>query len=295
MLVNRSSLLDLFTALDGAFQGGLGLAAPDWQRVAMPVRTSAIAQKHPWLKDIPGMRRWIGDRQVNALAASSYEIENLEYEGTIEVRTRDLESDQFGIFTTQARLMGEAFAAFPNQQVFAALLAGFSTLCYDGQSFFDTDHPVIAADGTATTASNSGGGSGTPWFLLCTGRAVKPLIWQVRKEEPFKQLTPQELIDRDKRVEYGAYADCAVGFGFWQLAYGSKQTLDATAYAAARTAVSSFKGDYGRPLGLVPDLLVVPPSLEGAARKIVANSLTTGGETNEWAGTAQVLMTPWLA
>jgi phage major head subunit gpT-like protein len=45
----------------------------------------------------------------------------------------------------------------------------------------------------------------------------------------------------------------------------------------------------------MPDLLIVPPSLESAARKIVVNELGSGGETNEWAGTARVLVSPWLA
>ncbi|MBC7336983.1 MAG: Mu-like prophage major head subunit gpT family protein, partial [Clostridia bacterium] len=73
------------------------------------------------------------------------------------------------------------------------------------------------------------------------------------------------------------------------------QTLDAAAYEAARGVLMGMKGDYGRPLGLRPNLLVVPPSLEGAANKIVKNALTTGGATNEWAGTAEVLVVPWLA
>ncbi len=78
------------------------------------------------------------------------------------------------------------------------------------------------------------------------------------------------------------------------MAWGSKQTLDAASYEAARVAITSMKGDYGKPLGLVPDLIVVPPSLEGAANEIVQSRLVNGGETNKWAGTAQVLMSPWL-
>ena len=42
-------------------------------------------------------------------------------------------------------------------------------------------------------------------------------------------------------------------------------------------------------------LLVVPPSLEGAARGIVASALVNGGETNKWANTAEPMVVPWLA
>lgn len=56
-----------------------------------------------------------------------------------------------------------------------------------------------------------------------------------------------------------------------------------------------MKGDNGLPLGLTPNLLVVPPSLESAARKILNSEYAAGGETNEWKGTADLLVSPWLA
>jgi phage major head subunit gpT-like protein len=86
-----------------------------------------------------------------------------------------------------------------------------------------------------------------------------------------------------------------VGFGFPQMAWGSKQTLNAQYYAAARAGIQGMKGDYGRPLGLVPDLLVVPPSLESAGRKLLNSEHAAGGETNEWKGTAELLVVPWLS
>ncbi len=79
------------------------------------------------------------------------------------------------------------------------------------------------------------------------------------------------------------------------MAFGSKQDLTTANYEVARSAIMSFKGDKGRPLGLVPDLLVVPPTLGTAARKIVQSALVNGGESNPYANTAEVLEVPWLA
>ena len=56
-----------------------------------------------------------------------------------------------------------------------------------------------------------------------------------------------------------------------------------------------MKGDNGRILGINPGLLVVPPSLEGAGRKILQSQLVNGGESNPWANTAELLVVPWLA
>lgn len=85
------------------------------------------------------------------------------------------------------------------------------------------------------------------------------------------------------------------GFGLWQRAFGSKDTLDADNYAAARAAMMSFTADGGRKLGTMPTVMVVPPSLESAARKILNSEYGTGGVTNEWKGTAKLIVTPCVA
>jgi len=79
------------------------------------------------------------------------------------------------------------------------------------------------------------------------------------------------------------------------MAWGSKQTLNAANYATARAAIAGMKGDHGVPMGLTPNLLVVPPSLESAGRKLLNSEYATGGETNEWKGTAELVVSPWLA
>ena len=104
-----------------------------------------------------------------------------------------------------------------------------------------------------------------------------------------------EVVFNRKEYRYGIDGRSNVGYGFWQLAYASRQPLTAESYAAARAAMMSFRGDYGRPLGIVPDTLAVPPALEGAARKILVNDRNDAGATNEWAGTAKPLTVPFLA
>jgi phage major head subunit gpT-like protein len=86
-----------------------------------------------------------------------------------------------------------------------------------------------------------------------------------------------------------------VGYGLWQLAYGSKQALTPANYASARSAMMSFKGDNGKPLGIRPSLLVVPPSLDGDGRAILLSERDAAGATNQWRNTAQLLTTSWLA
>lgn len=297
MLINAANLNSLRVGFSGAFKNGLGMAPSQWNRVATEVRSSQTSQKYGWLGQMPNVREWIGPRAVQNLEQHDYSIEEKGFELTVAVKRRHVETDNLGIYAPMFTEMGRAAGAKKDQLVYALLKAGFTTDCYDEQNFFDTDHPVLDEDGNPTTIANTDGGSGTPWFLLDTSRALKPLILQIGKEFKFvsKDREQDDNVFDNAEYVYGADGYMNVGFGFWQMAWGSKQTLDAAHYATARAALSGMKGDYARPLGLMPNLLVVPPSLESAARKILNSEYASGGETNEWKGTAELLVVPWLA
>lgn len=297
MIVNNANLTGLYTSFSAAFQGAFTGVSSLYNRVATTVSSTTAENEYGWMKNMPGFREWIGDRVIQSLANDGYRIRNRDFEQTVSVKRNHIEDDNLGVYSTLFAALGQSAAEFPDTLVWDFLKAGFATDCYDKQFFFDTDHPVRNADGTTSTVSNTGGGAGTPWFLLDVSRPLKPLIYQSRK--PFNDLVRRDQ-ERDdnvfmrKEFIYGIDGRCNVGYGFWQMAYGSKQTLDATSYETARAAMGSFKGDGGRPLGIKPNLLVVPPSLEGAARKILVNDMTTGGETNTWKGSAELLVVPWL-
>ena len=70
--------------------------------------------------------------------------------------------------------------------------------------------------------------------------------------------------------------------------------LSETSYAAARAQMMSLKDAKDNPLGIVPNLLVVPPQLEQTARKILQADII-GNNTNVLKGTADLLVVPWLA
>jgi len=297
MLVNSANLDALRVGFKTTFQGGLGMASTMHLRVSTPVPATQMTQKYGWLGKFPSVREWIGPRAVQNLAQHDYSITEKPWELTIGVDRDHIETDNLGIYTPMFQEMGQSTGAKWDELVFALLKDGFITNCYDGQYYFDTDHPVLDASGAVTTVANTDGGSGTNWFLIDASRALKPIILQKRRDFQFvakDQLTDDNVFSNNEFV-YGADARGNVGFGFWQFAWGSKQTLNAANYAIARAAISGMKGDYGRPLGLMPNLLVVPPSLESAGRKLLNSEYASGGETNEWKGTAELLVVPWLA
>jgi phage major head subunit gpT-like protein len=50
----------------------------------------------------------------------------------------------------------------------------------------------------------------------------------------------------------------------------------------------------GTIINIRPTKLLVPPSLEGAARQIINAELVNGGDSNVWAKTAEVVVIPYL-
>ncbi|MCY1300416.1 Mu-like prophage major head subunit gpT [compost metagenome] len=156
---------------------------------------------------------------------------------------------------------------------------------------------MIGANGQETSVSNFQGGSGTAWYLLDTTRVMRPLILQKRKPYNFVAKTGEtddNVFDRKEYV-WGVDARLNVGYGLWQLGYASKETLDATSFGAAYAAMQSLKGDNGRPLGIRPKLLVVPPTLREKALEVVKAERNAAGATNINRDVVDVLVTPWLA
>lgn len=299
MIINAGNLTALFVAFKAAFNGGLGQAVTHYGLISTTVPSTTGSEEYGWLGAFPSMREWLGDRVIHGAKAHGYSIRNRPFELSVAVPRPAIEDDQYGVYTPMMTEMGRASAAHPDQLVFGLLKAGASTPCYDGQYFFDTDHPVLKDDGTTESQSNwdNNSGSGTAWYLLDCSRALKPIIYQERKKPSFVAKTSEtddNVFHRNEYV-YGTDSRCNVGFGFWQLAYGSRKALDEANLIAAFTAMTERKGDHGRALGIRPTHLIVPPALEFAARKLVNATTLANGADNVLKGLVEVVSVPWLA
>ncbi len=300
-IITPSLISALQTGFRKEFQDAFDAAQAEvqYKQIATIVPSTTASNTYGWLGDFPDFREWIGDRIAKDMAAHGYTIANKDFESTVAVKRTNIEDDQVGIYAPMMAHMGRRAALFPDQLVFELLKAGHSTLCYDGQNFFDTDHPVYPnADGTgvAVATANVTAGAGAAWYLLDTRNVLKPIIFQDRKKPEFAQMTraDDEAVFTSNNYRYGVDMRCNVGFGFWQQAYKSQATLDAANFNAAYAAMMTVKGDGGRPLGIKPNLLVVPASLRDAALKIAQAEYLAGGESNINKGAVQVIVSEWL-
>lgn len=291
MIITATSLAALNTGFKNDFNTGLTSVKPLWDKVATRIPSSRSSNTYGWLNAWPGMREWIGDRQVKSLSESSYQITNKDYESTVGVPRNAIDDDEFGIYGPMMQSMAQVAAEHPDTLVFGLLKAGFTTACYDGQNFFDSEHPV-----GDTVVSNMQAGAGEGWYLLDTRRSLKPLIFQERKKPEFVPMTAltDEAVFTAKEFRYGVDSRCAVGFGFWQLAFGSKAELTAENYEAAFEAMTSQRNEEGGVLNVRPTVIVVGPGNRARAKKLFDTMLVGGGDTNTLYKDVEIIEAPWV-
>ncbi|QQQ17753.1 Mu-like prophage major head subunit gpT family protein [Brevundimonas vitis] len=291
MQVTATALAALNTGFRNDFNGGLAGVKPLWEKVATRVTSTRSSNTYGWLGAWPGLRKWIGDRIVKRLSTSSYTIVNESYEETVAVPRTAIEDDEFGIYGPMMASMAQTVAEHPDELVFGLLKAGFTTPCYDGQNFFDEEHPV-----GDTLVSNMQAGAGEGWYLLDTRRPLKPLIFQDRKKPEFvaKTALTDENVFNAAEFVYGVDCRRAAGFGFWQLAFGSKAALTAENYEAAFEAMTSQRNEEGGVLNVRPTIIVVGPGNRAAAKKLFKAMLVEGGNTNTNYDDVEIVEAPWV-
>ncbi|WP_312466997.1 Mu-like prophage major head subunit gpT family protein [Stutzerimonas nitrititolerans] len=296
MIINRQNLQMLFTGYKASFQNAFAGITPDFAPFTLEVPSVNSVEQYGWLGNSTAFREWIGDRVIQNLALHDYSIKNKPFENTVGVPRESIEDDSFGLFNPLMGQLGQDSANHPSTLIYELLGNGFAGTCYDGQYFFDTDHPVTNKAGAEVGVSNFQGGTGTAWYLLDTTRVMKPVILQKRKNYNFVSMDKEtdENVFMRKEYIYGVDARLNAGYGLWQLAYASKETLDASAFNDAFAAMQSMEGDRGKKLGIRPKLLVVPPSLRSAALEIVQSERGANGATNINRNAVDVLVTPWL-
>lgn len=142
MLINKANISMIFINLKTTFNTAFQAAPSQWNQTAMLVPSGSSQNDYNWLTGFPRMRKWIGEKTIKSLAAFKYSIVNDDWEATVEVNRNHIEDDQLGIYVPQAQMAGFSARQLPDEIVSDLKNNAFTSLCYDGQLFYDTDHPV---------------------------------------------------------------------------------------------------------------------------------------------------------
>lgn len=294
MIINSANLAMLRQGYNAAFKKGFeGFGVDqDWTKVASQEPSGTREGVYSWLGHFPKLREWLGDRIVKNLKQHDYTLKNRKFEATISVPVDDIADDHYMVYNKAFENAGAAIKVWPDDLVFGEAAVGAATnLCYDGQPFFDANHPV----GTSTV-SNYDTGASPLWMLLDTSKPIKPFIFQLRQAPK----VTSRMMDMDPNVfdfdeyKFGIKARGNAGYAFWQLAFGSTNTLNSTNFDAYYEAMMGITSDEGYKLGVRPTLLVCGPSLRAEAMDLLKRQLIGGGDTNRNFNAVELLITPHL-
>ena len=108
------------------------------------------SETYKWLGQVPVMREWIGGRQAKGFTTNGLTIENKHFEGTLEIPVKDLRRDKTGQIQVRINELADRTNAHWAQLLSKLIINAESTVCYDGQYYFDTDHK----DGNSGIQSN---------------------------------------------------------------------------------------------------------------------------------------------
>ena len=316
MEISAQNLTALFTGFDVVFQRGFNKPPSYYEQICSIVRSNSRQTTYPWLGRTTRFREWLGERVIQALESHTYTIVNKNFEDTISIDRNDLEDDTYGVYEPIIEQLGWDTKVHPDMLLFQMLKEAVATpssvVGYDGQPFFSAAHPVGPAgrpDADSTTSNLDSSGTGAYWFLIDASRAIRPFIFQMRREYAVTRMTSltDEAVFNRREFRYGVDGRANTGVGLWQLAYASNTDLSNPAnYGAARAAMRSMKTDGGQPFGALSTrkgvYLVVPPSLEEVARQLLNSEFMAGAgssasvaTTNIWKNSADLIVSEYLA
>lgn len=124
----------------------------DWIGAISALFTSnQESETYNWLGMVPAMREWIGGRNAKGFRENGLTIKNKKFEATLEVLVDEIRRDKTGQVMTRVRELADRTNSHWASLLSTLIVNGASSLCYDGQYFFDTDH----SEGNSGSQSNS--------------------------------------------------------------------------------------------------------------------------------------------
>jgi phage major head subunit gpT-like protein len=128
----------LKTEFDAAYMKAAETAR--WAQIATELPTTLPSQNYGWLGRGALMKQFYDEVEDQSVAGYQYTLADNVYKGNLTIQRKMLEDDQYALLVTRVRAMAAEPIRHWNQLAFEGLTSGFTSLCYDGQYFFDTDH-----------------------------------------------------------------------------------------------------------------------------------------------------------
>lgn len=142
----------ILTNFDEAFRQVRAGAA--WNNIASDIPTTLKSQDYSWLGAGIVMEELIDEPREQALKEGTYTLADKTYKGRLSIPRTWLEDDMTGLILNRISGLASVSARHSDKICFQNLVNGFSTLCHDGQYFFDTDHNESGSNQSNTSSNN---------------------------------------------------------------------------------------------------------------------------------------------
>lgn len=194
MIINAVSLASMFQTFKTLFNEAMKNATTRAYanqllvtEIAMEMVVSGAATVHGWMNQVPGMKEWIGERQVNNISVGKITATNRPFESTISVPRDDIEDDQYGVYSPLMSAMGAAAQELWMEIAMAALIDNGNWA--DGNPFFCTGRKLnVDLDISITNAATTALSKAAVETGLSTMRS-----WMLHGGQPAK-VTPKYLV-----------------------------------------------------------------------------------------------------
>jgi phage major head subunit gpT-like protein len=155
MLINKANLNFLFQQWDTRFQSVYESTPTFFELYSTTMPSTTERSVHSWIAQQSGLREWVGHRIEENAEVNDYTLINKDWEKTISLQRNKILDDTYGVFGPVVDDLGQQSRLWPDDVMTAVLEAGTTQVCFDGQYFFDTDHPVDMNDASKGTYVNN--------------------------------------------------------------------------------------------------------------------------------------------
>jgi len=141
MIQGAAELGDLGLRLRSIYEAEKSKYEPRYKKFALVLPSDQETENYAWLDDVEGVREFVGERVFETLRMTTWAVKNKKWERSVGIKWEDLRFDRLGQVKVRIQRMASLGAKHKDKLFYNTLWSGFSASCYDGQYFFDTDHP----------------------------------------------------------------------------------------------------------------------------------------------------------
>src|SRR5215510_8360715 len=149
-IAQREALDNARISLHAFFLESLDGAETDpLEQLAMSIPSETAIEEYDWIGDIPGLVKWLGDREMATVMAGSFRIKNEDWSSGIRIHKNEILDLKLNLVRPKLQGLAQEAKYHYGDLLAKFLLNGFdgtafpdvgNGLCYDGHFLFATDH-----------------------------------------------------------------------------------------------------------------------------------------------------------